>query len=362
MILQPRIALLAAAIATTLVACSDDNPSAITGENTLISNASFPVLGANGSDLTAVNQNNFPIPGQLPLTSDSSLGSASPAAAAEVGVGSGIFNDSDLGAAFPDEDFFQPESSAAELDVLGVKMGSLFESIGGLVIGEYEIATGGAVFSDGTLEISKRLAPGCDSGQIESLLNLNGTSITEGTVEFSQCERAGTVLTGILSLTTVSTGSGEVLVVDLLSIVAQLSSGEVTLTGSLTLEFIGDEVAITSDSVAIISSASQLRWEGIAMTGRIAQDGERSLSGVTTLANDSAASPIDFTFTDVVVPGGDDFPASGVQNQVSADGSRLDITYGANGPGTFNYEVIGSNGSTMLFAADRNAVQTRVPF
>jgi len=76
MILQPRIASFAVAIAAALAGCSDDNPPTITGENTLVSGPSFPVLNSEGSDLTAVNQINFPLPGQLPLTSSGVVGNA----------------------------------------------------------------------------------------------------------------------------------------------------------------------------------------------------------------------------------------------------------------------------------------------
>jgi len=278
---------------------------------------------------------------------------------AEVEPDSGITPEVSLD---PDGDFYQPETALALSDPLGVQMGSLLESIGGLVIGEYELASGAVVFSDGTLEISKRLAQGCDSGEIESSLNLNGTSITDGSIEFSQCERAGSVITGLVSFATTNVGSVEVLEVNFNPVVAELSTGEVTLTGLINLEFVGDEVVLTSDNLSMIDSTTSLRWDDVAVTGRVAEDGERSLSGATTLVNNTATSAINFTFADVVVPGNDDFPASGVQSQEHTDGSRVDISYGVNGLGTFNLDITGSNGSNASFVSNNEEVDTEVPF
>ena len=366
--LQPRIACLALAIASTMVACSDDNPPVITGENTLVGNASFPILDNNGTDLTAVNQDNFPLPTELAPGAASgeesgpALGTGS---SGDESVTDGA--DPELGAAIEDitdttTNFFQLDTAIPDADSLGVTLAALLDSIGSLVIGEYELATGDVVFSDDTVNIAKRIAAGCDFGELESSLNLNGTTITNGRIEFIECTRSGNQLDGVISLETESTPVCDMLNVDFERVIARLDSGEVTLTGLVVLQFNGDEVTLVSDSLNWFTSDALLRWEGAELTGRITEDGQRSLSGFATLVDDLANSDMLFTFAEVSVPGAVNFPATGSQSQVHSDGSMLEIFYGQSGAGTFDYTVTQSDGSSASFRGDIGEVQTRVPF
>jgi len=145
-------------------------------------------------------------------------------------------------------------------------------------------------------------------------------------------------------------------------VIARLDSGEVTLTGLVALQFNGDEVTLVSDSLNWFTSDALLRWEGTELTGRITEDGQRSLSGFATLVDDLANSDMLFTFAEVSVPGAVNFPATGSQSQVHSDGSMLEIIYGQSGAGTFDYTVTQSDGSSASFRGDIGEVQTRVPF
>ena len=382
MTLQPRTTLLAATIATTLVACSEDSPPEITGENTLINSPSFAVLDANGSDLTAVNQTNFPLPNEqsstastvqaeAPAANVSSLGTseadsesvANSEPASETGA------EPDIGAAIDagvgsTEDFFQSETAIEVSDRLGVITGSLLDSVGGVLISEYEIATGAVVFSDDTVEITKRLAQGCDLGDVEASLNLNGTTITDGTVEFSRCGRAGATLSGLISLETTNVQGVERLELEFQNFTAEIASEAFTLTGLVELEFMGDEVTLTSVELNMVDDTAQQRWRNTLVVASVSDSGFRSMGGETTLVNDTDGSEISVRLSQIEVRPDRSFPNSGRQTLRHNDGSQVQFLYAPDGEeGTFQTLVIGSDG-TMSEWVDglEEDVQSRVPF
>ena len=395
MTFQPRIALLALAIATTLAACSEDNPPVITGENTLVNNASFSVLDTNGDDLTAVNQDNFPLPNELPISSVSNgsgvtqgpvLGGASSATDADVDPDADPDADPDvdpdadpdadsqpdLGAATeevsqPSSDFFQLDGAIEYADQVGVEVAPVLESIASLVVGEYEIASGSVVFSDAITEIAKRLTPGCDSGTLESALNLNGTTITDGTIEFTACERANAVVDGVLQFETVETAGVESLEITFDRTTVTNDNAEVLLIGLMSLEFVGDEVRLTSENFTMQDELSRRHWERVTVAGRVSSVGSRHLRGVATRVDDVDNTEVKYTFSDVDVAPADDFPNAGSQLMEHTDGSSLEIEYGpggGDGNNSFTYQVVPSNSPTALNLGigSEGDVRTRVPF
>lgn len=346
-----------------------DDP--ITGENSLVKELLTPVYDADGNNLTAINQTNFPLPPAEPTVSaalpdtnalggdtDSDSDNDSDPDAPETG---GLGNAADL-----DRDNYYDDDSTvvATTDPLGVRMGSLLHAVGGTVAEAYAHASGSTVFSDGTEAITKRIAEksACDSGTIDADFVMNGAALNNGSLEYADCSYNGTLLNGLMIFSTPNAAASDTIVVEIISVSAVLAEGEVQLSGSLAMAFNGNAFAVLSENVTTSGADFEHRWEATNLTGGLILGGERELSGRTRLVDVTQGGTIDLSFSSVAAVTGSDYPNFGTQTHEHSDGSRVQFDYDAGDATMFDITVTRQDGSTSTYSRDWSSVQTRIPF
>lgn len=346
-----------------------DDP--ITGENSLVKELLTPVFDADGNNLTAINQTNFPLPPAEPTVSAAlpdtdALGgdtdeddndSGDEEAPATGGLGNGAELDRD--------NYYDDDSTVvAATDPLGVRMGGLLLAVGGTVAEAYAHASGSTVFSDGTESITKRIAEksACDSGTIDADFVMNGAALNNGSLEYADCSYNGTLLNGLMIFSTLSAADPGTIVVEIISVSAVLPEGEVQLSGSLAMAFNGNAFAVLSENISTSGADFEHTWEATNLTGGLILGGERELSGSTRMVDVGQGGSIDLTFSSVSAVAGSAYPNFGTQTHEHSDGSSVQFDYDAGDATMFDMTVTRQDGSTSTYSRDWSTVQTRIPF
>lgn len=346
-----------------------DDP--ITGENSLVKELLTPVFDADGNNLTAINQTNFPLPPAEPTVSAAlpdtdALGGDSgeddgDSGDAEAPATGGLAN----GAELDRDNYYDDDSTVvATTDPLGVRMGGLLLAVGGTVAEAYAHASGSTVFSDGTESITKRIAEksACDSGTIDADFVMNGAALNNGSLEYADCSYNGTLLNGLMIFSTLSVADQDTIVVEIVSVSAVLPEGEVLLTGSLAMAFNGNAFAVLSENISTSGADFEHTWEATNLTGGLILGGERVLSGSTRMVDAGQGGSIDLTFSSVSAVAGSAYPNFGTQTHEHSDGSSVQFDYDAGDATVFDMTVTRQDGSSSTYSRDWSTVQTRIPF
>lgn len=371
MTIQPRVPVLALAAAITLSACGDGS-APITGENSVISTTSVPVIGTGGMDLTAVNQQNFPLAGALPLQElTPEIGAATPEESdtnAVLGVEPIIEEPTPLGAptisVAARSDFFNPPTALAIADRNGQFLLSLTLAISSPVVNEFVAVTQtDGIFSDDTLEISKRIADKsrCDDGTIESSFDMNGTQIIDGSVVFNNCISFGYTLNGEVVMASEASNGVDNLRVGLRSLSAVLNNSTTVLGGELTIAFAGEAFRMSSELIEISENGDLNSFREVDLLGLSAANGARNLTGTATFQDNDSDEAVEYTFTDVSVVNGLEVPSSGTTILAHVDGSSVEFDFETGDPQTFMYTVIQSDNFTTTFLEEWENIGFRVP-
>lgn len=330
-----RSAALSALVTALLVGCGDEGAE-INGENSVIVDSSLPVTGANGEDLTAINQDNFPI--MYAPVEPEVMAEPEPAAALPLEV--------------TPNDLVNGELTLDWADFIGVNMASTFASIASTVLAEYELGSGNQIFLDDTVEISKRIAnkTGCGTGALNSDLTFNGNAISAGTLTYVACETTDATLYGEIVFTTVPADDDDMadaISMNLVNLFVESDTFYPEYNGTLTLMFIGDEIELRTDEVSVVydgveavevqtdagnQTVNELVvveevWSEVELTGRLSDGGERRLSGTARMSNPVSTYSVLVELDNVVVAAGDTIPSGGKQTLTHTDNSRLNFDY-----------------------------------
>lgn len=342
----------------------------ITGENSVVNGTSIPVIGSSGTDITAINQANFPLEGALPLPgSMPDLGAALPESEGALGAEvSDVDASNPTGApstnAAAQTDFFSPLTALRDTDNNGQLLMSLTVAITSVVLNEYTSAIQAeGPFSDDTLNISKRLADktSCSAGSVESTFNMNGTTITEGTVTFSDCASFGYTLNGDVVMASDTDNISENVRVALRSVSASYNDSSSVFDGELSVVFNGDTFQVSSDLLELSVNGAREGFTALDVTGVLAANGARTLTGSTTFEDQGSNAFVEYAFTDVSVFNSATTPNSGTHSLAHSDGSRIDFDFETGDPATFMYTVTQSDGFSTTFLEEWANVGFRVP-
>ncbi len=359
MAFQPRLAMIAISTAAILSACGDGS-GPITGENSVITSTSIPVIGPDGSNITAVNQQNFPLAGALPLPGNNPiLGAALPE---DTGAENATGAPSTSAAA--QTDFFHPLNALSQTDINGSLLISLIASISDVVANEYAaVTTVNTASTNDTLQISNRMANkvSCDEGSVESSFDMNGTAINAGSVVFSGCGSLGYVLNGDIVLASDNSGNAENVRVGLRSVTAWFNDSTFVFNGTVDIEFRGEEFTVTSDNVELAVNGDIDAFSMVNVTGQMSTNGARTLTGSTRFNDQDSDEYVDYSFTDVSVFNNANIPSSGTTTLMHSDRSRIDFNFETGDPATFTYSVTQSDGSIMTLLESWENVDFRVP-
>jgi len=376
MTFQPRMAVLAVAVLSVLTACGEGSDP-ITGENSVISTTSIPVIGPDGTNVTAVNQQNFPLAGALPLASETpEVGAAVPENSNSGNSNTGAVLASEEAVEAPEaaavptgnpaaqSDFFVASNALANVDTEGQVLLSMINAITTIVVSEYQsVMPTNQTFSDDTLQISRRIGEkiSCDQGQVDSSFDMNGTDIVDGSVVFSDCGSNGYVLNGDVALASVSITSSDSVLVGLRSVSVAFNDSATFFDGVLNVVFTGDSFRVTSDLIESNTNGSLDRFTSVDLSGVNTSGVARTLSGTTTFTDTVTGDIIDYTFTDVSVTDGENVPTSGSTSLEHADGSSIDFDFETGDLTTFTYTVTQTDASSVTVLEQWSNVGFRVP-
>lgn len=353
-----------------LVACGDEGAE-INGENTVINDASLSVAGADGEDLTAINQTNFPI---MFAPEPEPVAAPEPTTAAALPV------------ELPPNATVRGEVSLEWADFIGDNMVTMVASITGTVLAEYQRGSGNVVFSDDTGQITTRIGQktGCITGDLTSNLEFNGTAISAGTLTYADCDLGNTILNGDVTFSTEPSDTDanvDILRMTLTDLSAQNSVIEPLLNGSFAVTFSGDEIQLSTDdlsmvyehieAVAVQTDAGEEmvtrsvrvdeQWTETTLIGRVSEDGERSLSGRARLSNAESTGSVLFELENVVVPAGETMPAVGTLVVTHTDNSRLNFLFDQSTNDELVYTRTSSDRVTISRTILWSELATRVP-
>ncbi len=349
------------AFSTMLAACSEDGAPIITGENSVVASTSAPVFDADGNDLTAVNQTNFPLPlpvftgGATPNTP--STPSAGGDVEEEINPNSG---DANPNSGASSDIYFPSSEPELKVDPLGGMMALLVDVIGRGVGSEFQRVTNGSAYSDGTAEIVKRLNrdwSACENDGLSSSLEANGSSITGGVVTYSNCvSEFGAILDGRVEIQQATASEGEAFSVNisvnvevLEGNIARLEADELVLTGELLLVSVGDQFTVTSDLISVLGYGANRRFVETNVTSQITTGGDRNLNGTTTMDNLSVSDSIEFTFDNVEADLNAGVPWWGSITMVHSTNDTLVLRFNGSGNDTIS-EITRPDGT---FVEDR---------
>jgi len=289
MSVQTRGALAAFALATTLVACSEEGIQG-TGENTLLTGTTAPVLGSDGNDITAINETNFPRPIPAPVN----YGSGGSAGGGSTTASTG--NNSET-AGIPSEpiitgETFDSNSSAGFADKLGSELAVLLQTVGETIIPEYESASGQVAYSDYTTSIAKRIAnkaAGCSGGGLAADIVTNGLAVTQGSIVYTNCSHSVGKLNGTVELK----GNSEGTELDMTFIDFSADgtpAGTVGINGRVDLTWEGDQVILRAEGLEMDRNGELWTWSRNKFTGRVDDEG-----GTTPSAGKQRISHVDLS-------------------------------------------------------------------
>jgi len=310
---QPRTVVMAVALASTLVACSEDGDFEPTGERTLITGTTIPLIGPQGTDLTAVNEVNFPQPIEV-------IGGFSS------GAGGGTDpNGQPTTVPNAPGTYFLGVGAFGVAEQYTAETGFMVDLVSTIVAPEYFAEGGSAAYNDDTLNIIKRIsdrALNCGSGSAVSLAVENG-SITQGSVIIDGCEILGATTSGEIELST----TNDVLRIEFKEFETDpFYLNQYSFNGVVSVTPVGEELRIADEGLTYMRGPNEHSWANTDLIAQITSTGDRVLNGTTTLNLPNGKS-VSYGASNIQVPAGTETAASGSAELRANDGTSTSITF-----------------------------------